>query len=416
MCVLNKRCSVLIVVIALVSSAPAWANWPTWRGPAGDGIATESNAPTNWSPQDQVRWKVDLPEPGNSTPIIWGQRVFLTQPMNAGKQRTIICFDRLSGEKLWQEGVDAVEMEPTHRTNPYCSPSAVTDGEHVIAWFGSNGLVAFDMHGNLQWQRPLGSVKHVFGYGASPIIVGDLCFLNFGPGEREFAVAVNKRSGEIVWKHDAPKPKNPPGDGRDIHGMWSTPLMTDDGVIFCFRDTIVALEPETGKPVWTCHGLGPQTKASPVAGDGVLVVFGGRDSATLAIRLGGRGDVTDTRVLWRYPQAKARLGTGVIHDGHLYANRRNGVLECVELQTGSVVWEKRPRGNGPTVDTWSSLTLADGRVYAMNQSGDVFVFKASPQYELIATNSLDQHTNSTVAIAHGDAFIRTHETLWCLRP
>ena len=123
----------------------------------------------------------------------------MTQPMQSGKRRTVICYDRLSGQQIWQNGVDAVEMESTHQTNPYCSPSAVTDGEYVIAWFGSNGLVAFDVNGRLLWQRSLGRVSHVFGYGGSPIIVGDICFLNFGPGEREFAVAVNKRTGKIIF-------------------------------------------------------------------------------------------------------------------------------------------------------------------------------------------------------------------------
>ena len=401
----------LIFVFARTSSAD---NWPTWRGPTGDGLSETQHAATNWSSAENVRWKVDLPEPGNSTPIVWEDRVFLTQPMDSGKRRTVICYDRLSGSQLWQSGIDAVEMEPTHETNLYCSPSPATDGERVVAWFGTSGLVAFDFEGNQLWQRSLGKVTHVFGYGASPIIHGDLCFLNFGPGQREFAVAVDKRTGEIVWKRDAPRPDGTVPATRDIYGTWSTPLLTDDGVIFCFRDTVTALDPETGKTVWSCRGMGPQSKASPVAGDGMLVMFGGKDSTTLAIRLGGRGDVTDSHVAWRYQQAKSRIGTGVIHQGHLYANRRNGVIECVDVATGKVVWEKRHRGPGRTADTWSSLTLANGNVYAINQSADVFVLEASPEYRLLATNAVGGHTNSNVAIAQGDVLIRTHQALWCI--
>ncbi len=196
--------SLLFVLTAL---APAQAeNWPGWRGPHGDGISAESKFPTHWSRQDNVRWKVALPEAGNSTPIVWGDRVFVTQAMDAGKRRTVLCLDRRTGKRLWQSGVDAPEMERTHETNPYCSPSPVTDGESVFAWFGSAGLVAFDFDGKIRWRRPLGKIDHVFGYGTSPILHGDLCILSFGPGSREFAVAVSKKTGEIVWQFDAPRP------------------------------------------------------------------------------------------------------------------------------------------------------------------------------------------------------------------
>ncbi len=389
-------------------------NWPGWRGPNGDGISQEDNLPVRWNRDQNVRWRVELPEAGNSTPIVWENRVFVTQPMQEGKRRTVICFDRLTGQRLWQAGVDAVEMEPTHRTNPYCSPSPVTDGERVIAWFGSSGLVAFDFDGNELWRRSLGSVNHVFGYGASPVLQSDLCFLNFGPGKREFAVAVNKKTGEIAWQHDAPRPIQTADGGRDIYGMWSTPLVVDNQVIFCFRDEIAALDPDTGQAIWTCNGIGPQTKASPVAGEGVVIAVGGMDSSSLAVRLGGEGNVTRSHVLWKYPQAKSRLGTGVIYDGHFYTNRRNGLIECIEIQTGNVVWQKRHAGPGRTADTWSSLTLADGKLYAINQSADVFVVAASPNYELVATNSLAEHTNSSVAASQGNLFIRTHESLWCI--
>jgi outer membrane protein assembly factor BamB len=390
-------------------------NWPTWRGEHGDGISTEA-FPTTWNRNENVRWRVDLPEPGNSTPIVWGDRVFVTQPMQDGRRRTLMCFDRETGGLLWQSGVDAVEMEPTHRTNPYCSPSPVTDGERIIAWFGSAGLVAFDFEGKQLWQRPLGSVNHIFGYGQSPVLHDALCLLNFGPGTREFAVAVDKETGEIVWQVDAPRPTAglPPGGERDIYGTWSTPVVVDEQAVFCFRDSVLSLNPLTGEEIWKCEGLGPQMKASPVAGDGVLVALGGKDSSTLAVRLGGSGDVTQTHVLWKYDHAKSRLGTGVISSGYLYANRRDGIVECIELGTGKVVWQKRHRGAGQSGDTWSSLFLADGKIYAMNQSADVFVIDASPEYKLIATNSLGEHTNATVVGSQGTLLVRTHDALWAI--
>ena len=412
-----KRSFMLFLTVAFVSLAidnVRADNWPGWRGDIGSGISQETEFPVKWSRNENVRWRVDLPEPGNSTPIVWDDRVFVTQPMQAGRRRTVICFDRKTGDQIWQSGVDAVEMEPTHNTNPYCSPSPVTDGEHVIAWFGSVGLVAFDMDGNLKWNRPLGKAQHVFGYGGSPLIHEDLCFLNFGPGVRELAVAVDKRTGEVVWQHELPGASQADNtNGKDIYGTWSSPILIEDAgrpaVVFCMRNAVKAYEAKTGKEIWACYGLGPQMKSTPVAGEGVIVAFGGKDSATLAIRLGGKGDVTGSHVLWKIDQAKSRLGAGVIHDGYVYANRSNGVMDCIELQSGRVAWEERVSGA-----TWSSLFLAGGKIYALDQSGDTYVLAASPEYQQLAKNSLGEHTNSTVVGSQGNLLIRTHDALWCI--
>ena len=411
----DRRVLALILGWMLVGQQVGVAdNWPAWRGPAGDGKSAETDLPTKWSRTENIRWRVAMPEPGNSTPIVWNDKVLLTQAMDGGRRRTVLCLDAATGEKLWQAGVDAVEMERMHETNPYCSPSPVTDGERVIAWFGSSGLVAFDLQGNELWQRDLGKVNHMFGHASSPVLHEDLCILNFGPGEREFAVAVDKHSGEIVWQHEAPKPPGTVPDGEDNFGTWATPIVAGDAVIFCFRDEVAALDPTTGVLLWKCRGLGPQMKSSPFAGDGAVVALGGKDSSTLAVKLGGSGDITESHVLWSYPRAKSRLGAGVIHDGHIYANQRSGLIECIELDSGKPVWRQRHSGSGSTSNTWSSLLLAGGRIYAVNQSADVFVVRASPEYELIATNSLGEYTNSTIVGAHGRLYLRTHESLWCI--
>ncbi len=411
---------VVLASCVLISAPLAMAeNWPAWRGAQGDGISNENDFPIEWSREKNVRWRVALPERGNSTPIVWGDRVFVTQAMGEGKRRTVLCLDRRTGAKVWQSGVDAVVMEPTHQSNPYCSPSPVTDGERVIAWFGSAGLVAFDMKGEELWRRPLGDVNHMFGYGSSPVLHGELCFLNFGPGRREFAVAVNKKTGEIVWQHEAPGPLEPfkvneAGEIEDTRGMWSTPIVVGGELIFCFRDEITAFDPASGKQLWTCKGLGPQMKASPVAGEGIVVAMGAVESSTLAVRLGGKGDVSNSNLVWRHPGARSRMGTPVIHRGNLYAIQRTGIVECIELETGKIIWQKRHRGSGGVSSTWSSPFLAGGKIYIINQSADVFVIEAAPQYKLIVTNSLGEYTNSTVVGSQGDLFIRTHEALWCI--
>ena len=413
---IHFSCMLIALACARVASAE---NWPSWRGPTGNGISTETDLPIEWSRQNNVRWRAELPEPGNSTPIVWGDRVFITQQMDGGKRRTVLCLDRVTGQQLWQSGVDAVEMEPTYETNPYCAPSPVTDGERVIAWFGSSGLVAFDMDGKELWRLPLGRVDHVYGHGSSPVVYGDLCFLNFGPGSREFAVAVNKTTGDIVWRYNARLPlkkasENIRGIQWDIFGTWSTPILVDEQVIFCFRDQVTAFEPTSGKQIWTCKGLGPQMKPSPVVGEGVLVALGGIASSTLAVRLGGKGDVSQSHRAWIRSGDPDWLGTGVIHRGHLFVTKTNGIVKCIELESGKIVWQNRLSGSSGRPDTWSSLFLADGKIYVLNQSADVFVIEASPQYQLIATNSLGEHTNSTVVGSQGNLFIRTHEALWCI--
>src|ERR1700722_256561 len=195
-----KTASLSLAVLCLFCSvaSPA-ANWPAWRGPQGNGICEEKNLPTHWSATENVKWRVALPEPGNSTPVVWGDRIFLTQAV--GDRRTLMCFQRADGKLLWQAGVTTAEKEPTHQANPYCSGSPVTDGERVIVSFASDGLFCYDFDGKELWKRTdLGRAIHIWGNASSPVIYGGLCFLNFGPGETNYLLAVDKKTGRTIWK------------------------------------------------------------------------------------------------------------------------------------------------------------------------------------------------------------------------
>lgn len=211
------------------------ADWPAWRGPLGTGISEEKDLPVKWSTTENVKWRIALPEPGNSTPIVRGARIFLTQAV--GDQRTLMCLSRADGKLLWQHGVTTKEKEPTHATNPYASPSPVTDGERVIVSFASDGLFCYDLDGKELWSRTdLGRQIHIWGAGTSPVIHGDLCFLNFGPGETTYLLAVEKKTGKTVWKHDeetgygeppvsgVQQAKGKPAKGTFI-GSWTTPVV-----------------------------------------------------------------------------------------------------------------------------------------------------------------------------------------------
>src|SRR2546428_826920 len=219
---------VCLICISLAASIRA-GHWPAWRGPEGTGVSPERNLPLHWTTNENVRWRGPLPERGNSAPVVWANRVFVTQAIEKEGRRTLMCFERAKGKLLWQQGPAYREKESTHETNPQCSASPVADGERVIASFGSAGLYCYDFDGKELWHRDLGTQRHIWGNGASPILHGELCVLNFGPGERTFLIAVNKRTGQTVGQHDEPGgasgEKKPSQDKPVWIGSWSTTIV-----------------------------------------------------------------------------------------------------------------------------------------------------------------------------------------------
>jgi outer membrane protein assembly factor BamB len=397
-------------------------NWPEWRGPAGTGVATEQHLPLHWSTNQNIRWRVPLPERGNSTPIVWDQRIFLTQAVN--DRRTLMCFDRANGHVLWQEGRAYTQAETTHETNPHGASSPVTDGERVIAWFGSAGLYCYDLRGKELWHRDLGRQHHIWGWGASPILYRDLCFLNFGPGERTFLIAVNKKTGQTVWQVHEPggdSGESKPGQDKPAWvGSWSTPIMVKtakrEELVLSWPKRVVSFDPKTGQELWTCAGLNPLVYTSPLYDPGTqnIVAMGGFMGMSMAVQAGGTGDVTETHRRWHHLKTKQRIGSGVIHDGYVYILNDPGIAECFELETGNRVWEERLKGPAAKSDNWSSMVSAAGRLYVINQGGDTFVLRASPRFELLATNSLVETTIGSLAVSQGEIFVRTYQHLWCV--
>lgn len=399
-------------------------DWPQWRGPRGDGTTQEKGLPTEWGQTENIAWKVALPEAGNSTPVIWKERVFVTQPITNENRRTLMCFDRSDGRLLWQSGTEWSEEDPTHGTNPVCSPSATTDGQRVIAWFGSAGLFCYDMDGHEIWKRDLGVQKHIWGYGASPVIHGDLCYLNFGPGERSFLIAVDCKTGKTIWQHDEPINRAGTAEAKftnaDFYGSWSTPVFRSiggrDELLISFPFRLCAFDPLSGRELWSSTGINALVYTSPLISDDIVVAMGGYGGMSIAVKAGSeaRGDVTESARLWRHPKTKQRIGSGAIHAGHIFIHNDPGVAECFELKSGKLIWEKRLAGAGTKLTNWSSVMIADGMCYTITQGGDCFVFRASPEFELVATNSLGEPSNSSVAVSDGQLFIRTHKHLWCV--
>jgi outer membrane protein assembly factor BamB len=422
---MNARVRLLIPALLFAVACPIEAaNWPGWRGRDGLGTCEETNLPLKWSVTENVRWKVPLPEPGNSTPAVWGDRIFVTQAV--GDQRLVICFSRADGRQLWRAGAKGVAKEPTHDTNPYCSASPATDGERVYAWFGSAGLYCFDMDGRQVWHRDLGEHRHEWGYASGPVIHGDLCFLNFGPGRRVYLLAVDRRTGADVWRNeiDPVEVTLPRNDGfgsrpGGVVGSWSVPLIINYGgreeLVMSYPEQVRSYDPKTGALLWFCRGLNPLIYSSTIFGQGVVVAMGGYSGSTVAVKAGGSGDVTDSHRLWHIAKDAGRIGSGVIKDGHIYILNTPGVAQCIELQSGKVVWQERLQGSGAVSGSWSSMVLAGDRIYVLNQNSDSIVLRAAPRFEVLGVNPLgDGRTNASIVPSNGQFFIRTHKHLWCI--
>jgi len=412
------------VLAAGVTSSTLAGDWPTWRGPTGYGVSEEKGLPVEWDREKNVRWHVPLPDRGNSTPIVLGNRVFITQAVEKEGWRGLMCFDRKDGKLMWKTGVTYTEKEPTHSTNPYCSASPATDGERVIASYGSAGLYCYDLKGNELWHRDLGPQIHIWGNAASPVIYGDLCIQNVGPGERTFLVAMNRKTGETIWQHDEPGGKSGEAGNTEWTGSWTTPIVIHingrDELVMSFPKRVVAVDPKTGRELWTCSGLGPLVYTSPIWSDpgddgvGVIVAMSGYGGPALAVKPGGAGDVTDTHRLWHTTRVKQRIGSGVIVGKHVYIHNDPGVAQCIELETGNIVWEQRLKGEGDEVTSWSSMLLSEDKLYCVNHAGDTFVLRATPEFELLSTNPLGERTLASHAVSNGAVFVRTYRALWCI--
>ncbi|MBK8091012.1 MAG: PQQ-like beta-propeller repeat protein [Verrucomicrobiaceae bacterium] len=406
----------LLLLLTLCPSLAVFADhWPMWRGANGDGTCSESNLPLKWSQTENVQWKVALPDRGNSTPVVWGEKVFVTQAIEKEGKRLLLCFDRKTGRQLWDAGILYKEPELTHGTNPYCAASPATDGERVIVFHASAGVFCYDMNGKELWKRTdLGKQHHIWGNGTSPVLAGDRVFLNFGPGEKTVLYCFDKKTGKTLWEHAEPGGASGEGANKQWLGSWSDPLLrkidSHYELLMTYPGRACAFDPMSGQELWTCGGLTKLVYNSPLYTDGMMVAMSGYNGAALAVKPGGKGDVTEKSRLWHLPKVSQRIGSGVLHGGYHYILSDGGIVECRNLKTGEMVFNERLKGQN-----WSSLVLtADGLCYAANQIGDCHIFKAAPKYELVATNSLGEKIIGSIAVSDGQLFIRGYKNLWCI--
>ena len=409
--------------------------WPQWRGPLGTGVAPRGDAPVEWSEEKNVRWKTPIPGKGLSSPVIWGDRVFLTAavphgaasetggdhhapgahdnlPPSHSHRFVVMAIDRRDGSVLWKTTVrDERPHEATHVTGSWASNSAVTDGKHVFAFFGSRGIYCLDMQGRVIWEKDLGEmqIRHAHGEGSSPALFGDTLIVNWDHQGDSFVVALDKSNGKQRWKV-----------ARDEITSWSTPLVVSHGgkaqVVISATKRVRAYDLATGERIWSCAGLSRNVVASPVAADGMVFVANSYDwQAMLAIRLDrARGDVTGTdAVVWVRDRDTPYVPSPVLADGNLcFIKHNQAVLTCVDPATGATrVGPKRLSG---LQSVFASPVAAAGRLYVAARNGATAVVSLEDGYDVRALNRLDDSFSASPAIVGDEIFLRGEHFLYCI--
>jgi outer membrane protein assembly factor BamB len=425
----------LIVVSLCCASTPALADWPQWRGPSGTGVASEDAAPPlEWSNTRNVRWKVAIPGRGHSTPIVSGDRIFLTAAIAVGEQfspRTsdrpgahdnlpvtrshrfvVIAIDRVSGGIVWQKTMhETVPREGGHNTASQASASPVTDGKYLYVHFGSQGLYCLDFDGNIVWQQQLGQMhtKHGHGEGSSPALYGDSLIVNWDHEEQSFLLALDKTTGVVRWRRD-----------RDEVTSWSTPLIVEvDGakqVLVCGTDRVRSYSLETGEVIWECGGMSANIVATPVAAEGMVYVGSSYEKrALMAIRLGqARGDITSTdHVVWSRSRGTPYVPSPLLYDGALYfLTHYQNVITRVQAKTG----QDAPGAMrlGELRNIYASPVAAGGYVFVTDLDGTTQVLSNTEIPRSVAVNVLGESVSASAAIVGTEMFLRGDKHLFCI--
>ena len=409
-------------------------DWPQWRGPLGTGVAPNADPPVEWSETKNVRWKVALPGKGHSTPIVWGDRVFLTTavpygealppkhstapgthdgvPVTQRHQFVVLAVNRRDGKILWQKTVlKKLPHEGGHYTGSLASNSAVTDGEHVFAYFGSHGLYCLDMNGDVKWQKQFGEMqtKHGHGESASPVLHGDNVFINWDHDGPCFVAAFDKRTGQQVWKVD-----------RDEETSWSSPIIIEnDGramLIVAGTNRLRAYDPTTGKVIWECGGLSSNIVATPVAADGMLFAGSSYEKkAFLAIRLDrAKGDITGTdRIAWTRNRGTPYVPSPLLYGDSVYfLTHYQGILSRVDAVTGIDKPGAIRLGNIGNI--YASPVAGGGRVYVTDLDGKTIVVSHDDQPKILTINTLDDEFAASAAIVGCELFLRGKRHLYCI--
>ncbi len=426
--------------LSFLAEGAAAGDWPQWRGPDGSGISNEKNLPSEWSPTKNIKWKTPIEGRAHSSPIVSGKMIFLTtaiegaevpgakaakhmlgdkefvhpDSIGANKKHTfkVIALDRDSGKIAWQATAwEGTPYDDRHRKSSYAASTPAADGKMVYAFFGTEGLYAYDFKGKLAWKAHVGNIATLgMGAATSPILFENLVIVQADEdnGEASLIVAFDKKTGKEVWK----------GSRKGLQVSWSTPLLvktaTRTELIASGTEFVISYDPATGKELWRHKGVESNAIPSPVANNEfVYLVAGYPAKIAMAIRLGQNGDLTGTpNVPWKYPKGTAYVPSPILYGDYLYLTTDRGILTALDAKTGEVKYEG---GRIPIPATFTASPVAfEGKILMTSEDGDTFMIKAGPKHEIIGTNSIGEAVYASPAIADGRIFIRGEKHLYAI--
>lgn len=423
---LHRNLALGLCLALALCAVPALAeNWTQFRGTNSAGVGQSTTLPATWDTNTNIAWKTKLPGLGTSSPIVLDGRIYLTSYSGYAESidnpgdvknlmRHVVCLNRASGDVIWIKDFTPKQPESEYKggnssRHGYASSTLTTDGNRLYAFFGISGAFGLDLNGNTLWQVDLGDGTHNWGSATSPILYKNLLVVNAGV-ESETLYGINKDTGEIVWKTGG------------MNRCWSSPVLVKVGdgheLVLNMPNKITGFNPETGKELWHCEGI-PDNYVCPsvVAEDGVVYAIGGRKNTSIAVRAGGTGDVTASHVLWRMEKG-SNVTSPVLVDGHLYwLHESRGVAYCLNAKTGEVVYEEKLEPKPGLI--YSSITVADGKLYSASQDNGTYVFAAKPEFEQLAVNTFADDTsrvNACVVVHDNQMLLRTDQAVYCIGP
>jgi outer membrane protein assembly factor BamB len=435
--------ALLLAALAL-PGAPASAagdtNWPQWRGPEGSGVSAERGLPEEWGEAKNVRWKTPLPGKGHSSPVVWGRRVFVTtavegavvpgakaavhkiegqewrHPDSVGADRRhafkVIALDRDTGRVVWEQTAwEGTPYDDRHRKSSYAASTPATDGRMVYAYFGTEGLYAYDFGGRLAWKFMPGKIGTLgMGAATSPVLHENLVIVQADEeeGKDSFIVGLDKKTGKVVWRTP-----------RKVQVSWATPLLVDTGkrteLIASGTESVISYDPATGKELWRSKGLESNAIPSPVATqnhDMVVVSAGFPAKLAYAVRLGASGELKDADIVWKYGKGTAYVPSPILYGDYVYLLTDKGIMTCLDARTGEVKYEG---ARVPVPATFTASPIAfEGKILLTSEDGDTFVIRAGPKHEVLRTNSLGEPVYASPAAAGGRLFIRGEKNLYAI--
>jgi outer membrane protein assembly factor BamB len=433
----RARTTLLLILTVLAgATAAARENWPQWRGPGGQGVSTDTQVPTEWSPGKNILWKAELPGTGMSSPIVWGDRIYLTSVIEGdvvpgqravkhrqGKEEDwihpdsvdadkkhifkVVALDAASGKMLWDRtAYDGTVYDARHRRSSFAGPTPVTDGTMVYAYFGPEGLYAYDANGMLAWKVMTPFATLGLGTGTSPVLYENLVIIQRDEdnGDHSTVVAYDKKTGKEVWNTK-----------RTVEITWSTPVLVQAGgrteLVTNGSELVIAYDPATGKELWRTTGVQSNAIHTPLVGHGLVIVTAGYPvKKVIAIRPGAVPD--GQRVAWEYSKGTGYVLSNILYGDYLYLFTDNGIVTCLDPKTGTVKYEG---GRIPVPARFMGSPVAFSGLVAMtSEEGDTFMLKAGPTHEIVRTNSVDEAVYSSAAIANGRIYIRAEKHLFAI--